>query len=229
MKILNLTPNLSFQAPELVTKFKNAEFLTISPLNSELENETHIKCEIGSMSYALALIVQGFSKDSAIEELDTGFLSGESNVGEEEIEDILEFLDGANLVIVDEEILNHNKDSLNLKFLINAIASNFSLEIVSLNGDKVTLKNTKFSELEELDSFDGAVVFKHTKDDKFVGGNYFCLVAKIKDGDKVRIKAPNLDVVREFKLDKEMRGTVALLGVDKVDSYAYEVVKVSKV
>lgn len=230
MNILNLTPNLTFQAKELKDKFKKAKFLTISPLNDDsLENNTFIKCEIGSITYALALIVQSFSDDENIKELDTGFLSGESNVGEEEIDEILEFLQKANFIIVDEELINFHKDSLNLKALLEMISSKFNLEIINLNNEKLCFKNSKFSELKELDNFDGAIVFKHTKDDKFVGGKYFCMVAKIKNGDTVNIKSKTLNIVRKFELNENLKGTVAFLGVDKVDNYAYEVVKINRI
>ena len=84
MKILSLASKLSLQSPMLVDKFKSDEIMVISPLDDSI-NAKFIKCEIGAISYALALIGLEFGFDGKFwNELDEGELSGESNIGEED-------------------------------------------------------------------------------------------------------------------------------------------------
>ncbi|GKH61456.1 hypothetical protein [Campylobacter ureolyticus] len=227
MKIFNITPNLSFQNPDLAAKFHNASFLTLSPMEDEkLQNNIFVKCEISSEAYVLMMIASEICKD--LENEDIGFLSGESSVGEEEIEEIIEFLKDADLIIADENMLNFHKDKDNIKALLNLIASNFNLKVIDSYENKLDLKSANLGELKELDSFDGAVVYKHTKDDEFKGGSYFKIVSKVKDGELVTIKSKNLNITKTFKFDKNLKGTIAFLGVKNLDNYAFEVVKTHK-
>lgn len=227
MKIFNITPNLSFQNPDLVEKFHNASFLTLSPMEDEkLQNNIFVKCEISSEAYVLMMIASEICKD--LENEDIGFLSGESSVGEEEIEEIIEFLKDADLIIADENMLNFHKDKDNIKALLNLIASNFNLKVIDSAGNKLDFNSANLGELKELDNFDGAVVYKHTKDDEFKGGNYFKIVSKVKDGELVTIKSKNLNITKTFKFDKNLKGTIAFLGVKNLDNYAFEVVKTHK-
>ncbi|MBR2164806.1 MAG: hypothetical protein IJ953_08050, partial [Campylobacter sp.] len=74
MKILSLASKLSLQSPMLVDKFKSDEIMVISPLDDSI-NAKFIKCEIGAMSYALALIGLEFGFDGKFwNELDEGEL-----------------------------------------------------------------------------------------------------------------------------------------------------------
>lgn len=227
MQIFNITPNLSFKNPDLAAKFHNASFLTLSPMEDEkLQNNIFVKCEISSEAYVLMMIASEICKD--LENEDIGFLSGESSVGEEEIEEIIEFLKDADLIIADENMLNFHKDKDNIKALLNLIASNFNLKVIDSYENKLDFNSANLGELKELDNFDGAVVYKHTKDDEFKGGNYFKIVSKVKDGELVTIKSKNLNITKTFKFDKNLKGTIAFLGVKNLDNYAFEVVKTHK-
>lgn len=92
------------------------------------------------------MIASEICKD--LENEDIGFLSGESSVGEEEIEEIIEFLKDADLIIVDENMLNFHKDKDNIKALLNLIASNFNLKVIDSIGNKLDLKNAFLGELK---------------------------------------------------------------------------------
>ena len=229
MKILSLASILTLQAPNLAKIYANDEILTISANDDELENSEFIKCEIGAQGYVLAMICAKFSKDEYFSNLDIGFLSGESNVGEEEIDEIYEFLNGCEVVIIDENLLNSHNEAKNLESFLAILQDKFKFEIINLKNEKITPNLNKLSELKELEIYDGAVVFKHDKDDKFVGGNYFCMVAKISSGYEVVIKTKNLEVKKIFELDPNLKGTIARLGLDKFNGYNYEVAKISKV
>lgn len=229
MKVLNLASILSLQAPNLAKKYENDEILTISANDDELGNSEFIKCEIGAQSFVLAMLCAKFDEREYFANLDIGFLSGESNVGEEEIDEIFEFLSECELVIVDENLITSHSDSKNIESFLKLLQDEFKFEIINLQGEKVALNLSELTELKELEIYDGAVVFKHDKDDKFTGGNYFCMVAKIKNGDEVVIKTKNLEVKKRFELDENLKGTIARLGLSKFEGYNYEVAKISKV
>ena len=235
MKILNFAPLLSLQAPTLAVSLKEAEILSVSPLQDPHLPGELIKCEIGAQSFVMALICASFCDEPYFAELDLEYLSGESSVGEEEIEQIAEFLQsGCDALLIDDALVKTHPDAENIKAFLSLIAAKFEIKILNLRGERADLgvqEGANLSPLKELMSFDGAVVFKHDADDSFVGGRYFSMVAKIKHGDRVRIKTPHLDLQKEFILDEGLKGTVALLGLGarSFDGYDFELAEISKV
>ena len=99
MKILDLTSFLKFENRALFESFCDDEILTISPL---LSANAKIHCEIGALSYVLAMICVGLNLGDDVLSLDVAYFSGESNVGEEEIDEILDFIREIDTIIVDE-------------------------------------------------------------------------------------------------------------------------------
>jgi len=235
MKILNLAPLLSLQASTLAASLKDAEILSVSPLQDPHLPGELIKCEIGAQSFVLALICAGFCDEPYFADLDLEYLSGESSVGEEEIEQIAEFLQsGCDALLIDDALIQTHPDAENIKAFLPLIAAKFGVEILSLRGERADLgaqERVNLSPLKEPENFDGAVVFKHDANDKLIGGRYFSMVAKIKGGDRVRIKTPHLNLEKEFILDEELKGTVALLGSggQGFGGYNFELAEISKV
>ena len=235
MKILNFAPLLRLQSPGLTEGFKHAKILSVSPLRDPYLESELIKCEIGAQSFVLALICASFCDEPYFAELDLEYLSGESSVGEEEIEQIAEFLrGGCDAILIDDALIKTHPDAENIKAFLYLIAAKFEIKILSLRGERAELAAphaVNLNPLKELMSFDGAVVFKHGADDSFVGGRYFSMVAKIKHGDRVRIKTPHLNLEKEFILDEELKGTIALLGSggQGFGGYNFELAEISKV
>lgn len=235
MKILNFAPLLNLQAPTLAVSLKDAEILSVSPLQDPHLSGELIKCEIGAQSFVLALICASFCDEQYFADLDLEYLSGESSVGEEEIEQIAEFLQsGCDALLIDDALVKTHPDAENIKAFLSLIAAKFEIKILSLRGERADLdsqERVNLSPLKEPENFDGAVVFKHGADKRLIGGRYFSMVAKIKHGDRVRIKTPHLDLQKEFILDEGLKGTVALLGLGawSFDGYDFELAEISKV
>ena len=156
-------------------------------------------------------------------------------MGEEEIEQIAEFLQGGcDALLIDDALIKTHPDAENIKAFLSLIAAKFGVKILSLRGERADLgaqERVNLSPLKEPENFDGAVVFKHDTDERLIGGRYFCMVAKIKDGDRVRIKTPHLNLEKEFILDEELKGTIALLGSggQGFGGYNFELAEISKV
>lgn len=235
MKILNFAPLLRLQSPGLTEGFKHAKILSVSPLQDPYLESELIKCEIGAQNFVLALICASFCDEPYFAELDLEYLNGESNVGEEEIEQIAEFLrGGCDALLIDDALIKTHPDAENIKAFLSLIAAKFGVKILSLRGEQVELAAphaVNLSPLKEPMNFDGAVVFKHDANDKLIGGRYFSMVAKIKGGDRVRIKTPHLNLEKEFILDEELKGTIALLGSggQGFGGYNFELAEISKV
>jgi len=193
--------------------------------------------ECGSEEGVLAILAKGllFEKEiplhvkSFFENLDEGYISAECNVGEEEVEEIVNIrkLSKKPFIFVGDDIKNHPREE-NIKKIVSML--------VELDGFESNLKPVDFSDLEdveELDSFDGTIIYKcnaldKSEEDKLLGSQQFAIAAKIKDGDSIKIKAKN-EYSRLFSVEKSLKGTIALLpGARSDESYSYELARIVK-
>ena len=227
-KSLSIANLLSLSDKNLAKKIKEHEFKYISCIeDSELGGENLIRCEIGSISYVLALLCKyaNLSCDEFFSELDDGLISGECNVGEEEFEELGEWIKDVKNIVVDDSFFTHpDKDAI--FWLLEILGKN-----VVLAGDcrKEFNDYHKIDELKELENFDGAVVYLNKNaSDEIVGGVQFGIVAKAKDGDILELKAKDFSAKAKFKLDHSLKGTVAIFGAKEFDGYAFKQVVVSK-
>ena len=116
-KSLSIANLLSLSDKNLAKKMKEHEFKYISCIeDSELGGENLIRCEIGSISYVLALLCKyaNLSCDEFFSELDDGLISGECNVGEEEFEEELgEWIKDVKNIVIDDSFFTHpDKDAI---------------------------------------------------------------------------------------------------------------------
>ena len=240
-KTLSLASLLCEQNPQLAELIKQNEFLYISCFEDNiLGAENLVRCEIGSASYVLALLCK-YSLDAAkfdeqtreyFDELDEGYLSGECNVGEEEFEQIAEFLGGCENIVIDSSFLAH-ADAKNIFEFLQMLGKN----VVLADGEQAEFKTDgELTPLKEPESFDGSVVFfmdeagdSNLSDEtkELIGSASFAAAAKVKDGDTVSVQANGTDVVAKFKLEPQMKGTVALCRA-KFSGYAFKLVKIVK-
>ena len=218
-KSLSIANLLSLSDKNLAKKIKEHEFRYISCFeDNELGGENLIRCEIGSISYVLALLCKyaNLVQNEFFEELDDGLISGECNVGEEEFEELGEWIKDVKNVIIDDSLFTHpDKDAI--------------FWLLEILGKNVVLAGGEVGELRELDNFDGAVVYLNKNaSDEIVGGVQFGIVAKAKDGETLNLKAKDFNVSAKFRLDRALKGTVALLGAKNFDGYVFKQVVVSK-
>ena len=227
-KSLSIANLLSLSDKNLAKKIKEHEFRYISCFeDNELGSKNLIRCEIGSISYVLALLCKyaNLVQNEFFDELDDGLISGECNVGEEEFEELGEWIKDVKNVIIDDSLFTHpDKDAI--FWLLEILDKN----VVLAGGEVKEFASVKeVSELRELENFDGAVVYLNKNaSDEIVGGVQFGIVAKAKDGEILNLKAKDFSVSAKFRLDPALKGTVALLGAREFDGYAFKQVVVSK-
>jgi NADH-quinone oxidoreductase subunit G len=123
----------------------------------------------------------------------------------------------------------------------------YDLKIKQLKG------SGKIDELNEIDSYDGTIVYlcnpnyqkniftnictNLPKDAYLLGSPQFAVSAKIKDGDSVGVVIDGVEIQREFKQSDNLKGTIALMpsfdlgfeGVELNENYRFHKAKVKQV
>ena len=109
--------------------------------------------------------------------------------------------------------------------------------------------NGKLESVDDLPEFNGTVIYNSNpvlqfnaytnktkqleKDSTLRGSAQFAAAAKISDGDKVEISFGDETIIREFKLDSELKGTIALNPIFDVSThsnkYKFEKSKITRI
>lgn len=202
---------LSLKNPSLCAKLSQSKNYNISCIEDKNLKANFYKCEIASVSFVLALLCK-MSIENEFNELDEGYLSAESCFGEEEALEILDFLKEAKCIIFDENLYQH-KDFENIKYFLEKLCCKFNLLLICSNENEENLQvQNSFTELLELDNFDGTIIMQTPlKDKELHCSSSFALIAKVKDQDTIAIRLNQQEITTTIKIDQELKGTVALL------------------
>ncbi len=147
-------------ALEVAKSGKNAYIVYMHPLEDEsLERVVtqHIKYEVGSEEGLVAMLAdivvseEGKEKHrSFFDDLDIGYICGESSVGEEEFDDIDQKLlhHNKNILVVGSDLFNHPR-SKNIAKILGIISKYSDLEIVMIPSEANTLGVALICDLDE--------------------------------------------------------------------------------
>ena len=214
MKILSFATLLSAQTSKFIARHKDDEVFVVSPLDDELlfsaiKNHHFFFYYIDTLGFVLALVCARVLEFPEIEfpEIDQGYLSGESNASEEEIQTLCEFFSSCDGIIVAPENFS-GANSANIAFMLNALSKKFDFCVVGINGKPYELNAPlKMSELEEGADFNGASVFCLPAEQVALKGSaMFAMASKLKNGAKVVIDG----IEATFELDSRLKGTTGL-------------------
>ena len=228
----------------------NAKFTYMHPIDNidlKLYYTQFIKYEVGSEEGICALLMDTFIKEcdektrKFINDLDLGYISGESSAGEEEFEESYSnYLEAKNkLLIIGDDLIEHEKIE-NIIKLLALIKKYTNFELIVLNedlGNKINLcTNFDLEEIEELKSFNGTLVYKlidEQQNDELIASKTFANIAKVANGDEIYINSKDERIKRTLKVDETLNGTIAILKVknsnDIFNGYRYKQVKIEKV
>ena len=228
----------------------NAKFTYMHPIDNidlKLYYTQFIKYEVGSEEGICALLMDTFIKEcdektrKFINDLDLGYISGESSAGEEEFEESYSnYLEAKNkLLIIGDDLIEHEKIE-NIIKLLALIKKYTNFELIVLNedlGNKINLcTNFDLEEIEELKSFNGTLVYKlidEQQNDELIASKTFANIAKVANGDEIYINSKDEKIKRTLKVDETLNGTIAILKVknsnDIFNGYRYKQVKIEKV
>ena len=214
MKIISFATLLSAQTSKFIARHKDDEVFVVSPLDDELlfsaiKNHHFLKYEIDTLGFVLALVCARVLEFPEIEfpKIDEGYLSGESNASEEEIQTLCEFFSSCDGIIVAPENFS-GANSANIAFMLNALSKKFDFCVIGINGKPYELNAPlKMSELEEGADFNGASVFCLPAENVALKGSaMFAMASKLKNGAKVVING----IEATFELDSRLKGTTGL-------------------
>jgi len=131
-------PMVKFAMAQAVN-YKKAFIATIHPIEeTPIANviSMYIKNEVGSEEAALAMLAQTFVEDKSTQEeffnsLDIGYLSGESNISEEELDVLKAKIDRkANpILVIGEDIINHPRAN-NIALIAGYIQKNTNFKVL---------------------------------------------------------------------------------------------------
>ncbi len=245
--------NVEIQESIIEAIAKNtAEFVYMHPIDNvdlKVYYSQFIKYEVGSEEGIASLLLDTFVKEADekvqnyIDDLDIGYISAESSAGEEEFEEAYErgLEKSEKTLIIGRDIFSHDRVE-NITKILSVIRKYSDLTIVSLDPEFQNILNDacdeSFEEVEELDSYNGTVIYRtygEENTDILVGSESFARIAKVTNEDEVFIKTPKGKVQRKFVVDKDLYGTIALCAMNSDDSsclsggYRYKQVKIEKV
>lgn len=214
----------SIRASALCEKLAHSNNVNISCTQDESLNAKAYKCEIGASSFVLALLAKLACGDE-FGDLDEGYLSAESCLGEEEGKEILDFLPKASFLVFDKSLLLH-KDFGNIAFFMGVLCDKFKLKLAISDESVDEIDTSKLGELQELDNFDGLVLCRGGDDEILRCSKQFLQIAKVQDGDEVSIKSTNFTTHAKISCDERLQGTVGFLNFKEK---GFDFVKVSVV
>jgi len=229
----------------------SAEFIYMHPVDNidlKVYYSQFIKYEVGSEEGISSLLLDTFTKHASskvteyIDDLDIGYISAESSAGEEEFEEALEKLVNKEnaVLIVGRDIINHPRVENIIKML--SVLNRYSKLTVLALDEKLQSAIQKcdedLDEVEELASYNGTVIyttFEELNEGKLIGSESFARVAKVANKDKVLINYGSEKIEKDFVVDKDLYGMVALCALNSEDStslsqgYRFKQVKIEKV
>ena len=203
--------------------------------------------EVGSEEGIFALLAKSFLAKSNLpaeiqnyfEALDEGYISAESNLGEEEIEEIEALYQEAQnvLIVLGDDLVSHPRAS-NIAHLAGLIATygKAKLCVVGTTPEMIveTKNETVLEDVEDIKSFDGVVIYQcpvinNNEENLLIGSAQFQMAAKVQNGDKITVAINQEVYPRTFVRDDSLKGVIALMPCAKADSsYPYHVVKIVK-
>lgn len=204
--------------------------------------------EVGSEEGVFALLAKSFllhvklpePLKTYFEELDEGYVSAESNIGEEEIEEIEAICSNATkiLLVLGEDLMSHPCaiQIANFAGLIANHASNVSLYVVGARQDdlRTATPNEIMHEIDNIPSFDGVVVYQcpvvqDTEAQLLMGSPQFQMAARVQNNETINVTINQEVYPRTFVRDDSLKGVIALMPCDKASAvYPYHVAKIVK-
>jgi len=146
--------------------------------------------------------------------MDEGYLYSESNFDEFDIETIKNSLEDKNELVIGKDIFLHPRKENILK-----IANLFRLANFEVNE---YIEDNKFDEIDELDTFDGSVVYVCDGDnEEILVSNQFKIANKIKN-DTILVDGKEKKVI----LDENLKGVFGII-FEQNDKYPFKRVKIN--
>ncbi|MDA3968528.1 hypothetical protein [Helicobacter ibis] len=200
----------------------------ISPINFDYHpNITHFSYEVLYDEYVACLLAYFLSPTfkTKYASLDIGYLSSESNLSEEELEQISLSTNGKNsLIILGSDIYKSNVAD-NIIRAFNFILSEENFDVAFLDSKKANNNEQTIDEITEIqDDINGLVAYIRYDDKmRLEGSNQFALVGKVTNGDMISLNMDTKELKVKFVLNPKLKGLIGMLFSDiKFESCYYK-------
>lgn len=201
----------------------DSQSLFFSPI--PIQNTTQINYEVGTEEGVMLLLAHKLCTQPSrklkeiFNKIDLGYLSAESNVGEEELEEILDFIQDENFsLILTQDFLTHPR-SKNILAIFEEIATHSHIRCLL---DTLCLEGCT-----NLPEYNGSVVRITYGEPLLRGSRQFSLFAKTQNGNTTTITHPDFCIQAPFVLDETMKGVIAILQLPTpFSSYPYQRVQI---
>ena len=252
-KIATDSPEL-YEILEVLSKKEDVKIVYSHPIDDpamrDIVNQ-FMKYEPGSEEGVIALLAYYLLEGenlpqktkSFLDALDIAYLEAESNTGEEEFEETVALFKEANtkVLILGDDVMAHPR-AQNIAKICALIENSYdiSIYIASSLVNEVKMSQTsavdaELQEVEDLPEYNGTVIYNaHGVDenDKSLHGSVqFANAARISDGDFISIAFGGQTINREFKIDNELKGTIAINPTFDVavQGYKFERSRINKI
>lgn len=215
--------------------FSAMEDISLSQYDYDL-----VRYEAGTEDGVVSILVKSLLEGAKLpdtvaaffEEIDDGYICAESNVGEEEIEEVQKLAFGANnpIFILSKDVLAH-QNRQDILMLIKILTSYTNIKSSVNDNEKIEGIPQL---IEELETFNGTLVYtckpqNPVEKESLIGSKQFAIAAKISDGNGVHVKIKDSEYNRVFRIDSDLKGTIALLpNSDDVIEYPIQRAKITK-
>lgn len=223
---------------------KGSKVILLSPIeDTKLATNLDLYCkyEAGSEEGVVALLAKCLASHSPenlqeyFDDLDDGYLSAETNIGEDEIEEINDFYEQAKnpLFVFGRDLFIHER-SHNIKKFLCILKKYSKLSMLPVTEFEFDTECEVPEEVEELKSFDGtAIVVCKAKNDEearlLIGSPQFSIAAKSSNNQGLHVNIGGVTLEKQFVIDENLKGTIALMpALEEENSYRYKVAKITK-
>lgn len=222
-----------FEALQIADEKNSAKILYAHPLEDiamQALSAQFMKYEPGAEEGVLALFANYLLRKTDLpseikaflNDLDLGYLEAESNIGEEEFEEMLRLFENtkSKIFVLGSDIMAH-KRAQNIAKICALIEKNSDFSFLILpdvkeNQEKLLMSDIsdKLESVEELPEFNGTVIYnikrEASADNSLQGSAQFARAAKISDGDFVSVSFAGQTISRVFKVHNDLKGTIAI-------------------
>lgn len=186
--------------------FNNTTFV-FSPISTS--HKFQINYEVGTEEGVLILLAYFLCKEpstrlqSIFDKIDIGYLSAETNIGEEELLELKDFIGNDRIdILLTSDFLSHPSNTN-----ILAIFSEIALE----KNISCLISNSHPIECGQLPENNGIVVRIMHGEPMLIGSQHFANFTKLTTNDRPTIAHKDFCIQVPFLIDQKMKGTIGLL------------------
>ncbi len=214
--------------------------ICINPLFDK-NTKLYIGYEAGTEEGISALFLHDFCKSIELRDyinmLDYGHLTSETNISEEEMQDLKRSFTEhqKSLLLIGSNFYTHSR-SYNILNMFSCLTESMNIAFLSINADEIYTIKHKIKDIEPIDNLpenNGCMVYIDSMlyaQPALYFSSEFAKAWKVNNGDIVEVSFDGFKIQVNAILDSSLRGVIGVIGLDKeIDvGYRYKQVLITK-